>query len=259
MLHIFLLSFAVASADKMEPFIVGGNEASISDWPFMVYIEISEFSFYAAACGGSLISSQTVLTAAHCLDDFNEKRALDGITFKVYMGHSRHARAIMIRGVLDYETPKQYSPDDDDVRADIGIMFLMRPVIFIANVQKAILQRSFNIYEDRNLVVAGWGRTKPGDKGSSSWTLKEVKMQPDSYRKCRDLYRVICARNYREYPYSGDSGGPVVNTVTRYQVGIVSVRDVETGLTILTSVPEYWEWIRWTQFKLFRKYCDMRK
>ncbi|XP_063634440.1 chymotrypsin-1-like [Cydia splendana] len=255
---MFLLSFAVASAD-MEPFIVGGTEAPISDWPFITFIEISQFSYFAAACGGSLISSQTVLTAAHCLDDFTEKKTLAEITYKIYMGHASHARARMIREVIDYETPKQYSPDDFDVSADIGIMFLKTPVDFVANVQKAILQRSFSFNKDRTLVVAGWGNTEPGEESSSSWWLKAVEMKPKSYQKCRDLYRVICAKNNKEYPYSGDSGGPVVNAVTRHQVGIVSVRDMETGITILTSVPEYWEWIRRTQLKLFQKFCGQAK
>ncbi|XP_063373927.1 chymotrypsin-1-like [Cydia amplana] len=252
---MFLLSFAVASAAKMEPFIVGGTKAPISDWPFITYIEISEFSFFASACGGSLISSQTVLTAAHCLDDFTESKTSEGITFKIYMGHSNHARAKMIREVIDYETPKQYSPDDADVTADIGIMFLKRPVNFVANVQKAILQRSFSLNNDRNLVVAGWGNTEPSDDSSSSLWLKAVEVKAKAYRRCRDLNRVICAKNTEEYPYSGDSGGPVVNAITRHQVGIVSVRDVITGITIMTNVPEYWEWIRGTQLKLFQKFC----
>ncbi|XP_063547089.1 proclotting enzyme-like [Cydia strobilella] len=256
---MFLLSFAVASAAKIEPFIVGGTEAPISDWPFITYIEISEFSFFAAACGGSLISSQTVLTAAHCLDDMTWSKILDGITFKIYMGHSRHVRATMIREVIDYETHKQYEPENLYVRADIGIMFLKSPVIFRANVQKAILQRRFSLYEDRNLVVAGWGHTEPGENSTSSWWLKAVEIKPKAYRKCMDLYRVICARNNKEYPYSGDSGGPVVNAVTRYQVGIVSLRDMETGITVMTSVPEYWKWIRGTQLKLFQKFCGKRE
>ncbi|XP_048005705.1 chymotrypsin-1-like [Leguminivora glycinivorella] len=255
MLHILLLNFGVASAAKMEPFVVGGAHGSIVHWPFIAYIEISQFSFFAAACGGSLLSSQTVLTAAHCFDDFTLKKSLAGFTYKIYMGHSRHARAQMVRDVLDYETPKLYSPDDMDVQADICVLFLSRPVNFLANVRKTLLQPTkLRFSYQKVLVAAGWGHTSSNDRTSSSPYLKTVELRPRP-TLCRFLYRVICAKNWKEYPYSGDSGGPVIDMSTRHQVGLVSLRDMETGVTVMTSVPEYWTWIEIVQQNMFQKFC----
>ncbi|XP_069971033.1 chymotrypsin BI-like [Penaeus vannamei] len=46
------------------PRIVGGTEAAPHSWPHQVALFIDNSQF----CGGSLISSEWVLTAAHCMD-----------------------------------------------------------------------------------------------------------------------------------------------------------------------------------------------
>ncbi|XP_063373970.1 chymotrypsin-1-like [Cydia amplana] len=260
MFHIVLLNAITVSASKMEPFIVGGREVSIEDWPFIAFVEVTWLGLFAMACGGSLVSSQTVLSAAHCMDDITEKKAhMTGISFNIYMGHSSHAKAKMTREVIDYETHENYSPEDADVRHDIGILFLTTPVRFSDNVQKAILQPRFSFKEDSRLVVAGWGGTDPEKKGTSSESLRAIQMTAKKYRSCKNMYRVICTASEKGYPFTGDSGGPVVKADTRRLVGIVSIRNMDTGITILTSVPDYWDWIRKAQLKLFRKFCGQRK
>ena len=46
------------------PRIVGGIEATPHSWPHQVALFIDDMYF----CGGSLISNEWVLTAAHCMD-----------------------------------------------------------------------------------------------------------------------------------------------------------------------------------------------
>ncbi|XP_063634386.1 chymotrypsin BII-like [Cydia splendana] len=256
MFQIFLLSFAVtASADKMSPFIVGGNEVSIKDWSFIAFVQITDGS-NVAACGGSLLSSQTVLTAAHCLDDFTEKKKVKGITFTIYMGHSSFAKATMTRSVLDYESHKYYSPDSEIVQFDIGIMFLSRPVKFGSKVIKTILQPKFSATVDKKLAVAGWGYTDIDElTGAVSDRLKAVVMRPISSKICKLQTGIICTQTQNEFPYNGDSGGPLVNAKTHLQVGIVSFREMHTGISAFTSVPHYWDWINKAQLKLYKRFC----
>lgn len=42
--------------------IIGGQDAQLGDWPWQVYFTVDDSS-----CGGSLISNEWVLTAAHCV------------------------------------------------------------------------------------------------------------------------------------------------------------------------------------------------
>ncbi|XP_023312832.1 chymotrypsin BI-like, partial [Anoplophora glabripennis] len=51
----------------ISPRIIGGEEVSPHSYPFQVALTLyTESSAYF--CGGTLISNQLVLTAAHCLD-----------------------------------------------------------------------------------------------------------------------------------------------------------------------------------------------
>lgn len=43
--------------------VIGGDSVNIAQFPYQVSVQVLEFH----ACGGSIISKQYILTAAHCI------------------------------------------------------------------------------------------------------------------------------------------------------------------------------------------------
>ena len=63
MVCIRLNLFSVASASFRAGYVIGGEDAEITDWPFMVSLQS-----FAHFCGAVLMTPDRVLTAAHCVD-----------------------------------------------------------------------------------------------------------------------------------------------------------------------------------------------
>lgn len=60
--------------DKQHSRIVGGKPADKGEWPWMAaLLREGEDQF----CGGVLITDQHVLTAAHCVDQYNRTLIID--------------------------------------------------------------------------------------------------------------------------------------------------------------------------------------
>ncbi|KAI8431244.1 hypothetical protein MSG28_001280 [Choristoneura fumiferana] len=178
LLHFLFLTTAAA---EMSPKIVGGGEADIEDWPFIVFIAIIGTEA-AATCGGSLISAQTVLTAAHCLDDVTDnKQNFNEFKYTILMGHQKFQHSKMVRSVSDYETHHNYDPSA--TACDIGIMFLSKPVQFSTTVKKVLLMKKLSYKKDKLMQVAGWGAWKV-DFPSNSLTLKSLAQTLLPAKKC---------------------------------------------------------------------------
>jgi secreted trypsin-like serine protease len=48
--------------------IIGGTVANAKRYPYYTYLSVSYQSGSSSFCGGSLVNSDVVLTAAHCID-----------------------------------------------------------------------------------------------------------------------------------------------------------------------------------------------
>ncbi|WP_336097782.1 serine protease [Roseovarius sp. CH_XMU1461] len=208
--------------------IVNGDRAKPSDWPFIVglYHQGAKTQF----CGGSLISQNWVLTAAHCwgearLQDVSIHRA--GSDGRLDPKGRRIAKLIAHPG---------YDPADMNLH-DVALLKLSEP-FDIPNSQLAILPSKTveaKLADVRTCSeVAGWGALQSG--GAASAYLMAVNVRQLPTETCRKGYGPgirpgqgphLCA-GYEEGgkdSCQGDSGGPLIvrdGPTGFLQVGVVS-------------------------------------
>ena len=72
------------------PIIAGGSQARVHEFPWMVALvyENPSNGSTIVGCGGSLISSNVVMTAAHCLDADGDYKLK-----KIKLGHAKLSRS----------------------------------------------------------------------------------------------------------------------------------------------------------------------
>ncbi|RLW07079.1 hypothetical protein DV515_00004011 [Chloebia gouldiae] len=154
--------------------IVGGAGALPGAWPWIVSIQHPWVPGLGHWCGGSLISTQWVLTAAHCFDKFDNISLLSvviGATQLTQPGHGAQVRSV--KQVLIH----QYY-NSADMSYDIALMELDHPVQCSPYIQLACVPDiTLRVSELQNCWVAGWAQ-------DSADRLQEAKVQLIDVQLC---------------------------------------------------------------------------
>ncbi|XP_047191726.1 transmembrane protease serine 5 [Scophthalmus maximus] len=225
---IALRCFECGTRAKL-PRIIGGVEATLGRWPWQVSLYYSN----RHTCGGSIITSQWVVTAAHCVHNYRLPQVSSWV---VYAGIVTRSSAKMAQhkgyAVEKIIHHKNYNHRSHD--SDIALMKLRTPLNFSDTIRPVCLpQYDYDLPGGTQCWISGWGYTQP-DGVHSPDTLKEAPVPVISTKKCNSscMYngeitsRMLCA-GYTEGKVDacqGDSGGPLVcqdESVWRL-VGVVS-------------------------------------
>ncbi|XP_060650966.1 serine protease snake [Drosophila nasuta] len=254
----------VDNCRRYTPLIVGGQPADPKEFPHMARIghfdgQRQHIEWF---CGGTLISHQFVLTAAHCFE--SEQGEVNVVRLGDLEFDSEQDDALPKNYGVQYyyQHPNFNSPE---LYNDIGLIKLAESVIFDRYKHPACLP--FESGQKINEFIAvGWGSTNLA--GRSSAKLLKVKLDRVADDVCR---RVL--EPSEEYPTgftpisqmcvgsskpmdtcNGDSGGPLLVYHQEYPcmyhvMGITSA-GISCGTphipSVYTRVHYYLDWIRET-------------
>uniref|UniRef100_A0A452SLT8 tryptase n=1 Tax=Ursus americanus TaxID=9643 RepID=A0A452SLT8_URSAM len=213
--------------------IAGGLPAAERKWPWQVSLQARDRHM----CGGSLIASRWVLTAAHCIIG-SSSHSHEEYTVRLGDTHSHsHSKTTLVVPVEDIVCHRFY--DAKTLRHDIALVLLSFSVNYSSYIQPVCLpERAFHVESGTECWVAGWGcPTRDREADSLTVHLQETKQLILHYKKCnqilltrlgslRNLVKkgMLCGYQDGKSLCKGDSGGPLVCELnaTWVQVGIVS-------------------------------------
>ncbi|KAM6304966.1 coagulation factor X-like [Aegotheles albertisi] len=229
--------------------ITGGSLCHRGHCPWQVLIRNSRDIGF---CGGSLISSRWVVTAAHCLDLVRPHHVTVG-DFDKYQREFKEQK-------IDVERSWTHPHYDSNVyNGDIALLYLSSEVIFNEYVIPICLPSpslaTLLSAEGQVGMVSGWGATHA--QGSTLRFLMKVQLPIVSMESCqRSTHRLLTDNMFcagygttAADACKGDSGGPFTVSYhnTWFLLGIVSWGEgcAEEGkYGVYTRVSNYIPWIK---------------
>uniref|UniRef100_A0A7N9C9A1 pancreatic elastase II n=1 Tax=Macaca fascicularis TaxID=9541 RepID=A0A7N9C9A1_MACFA len=233
--------------------VVGGEEATPNSWPWQVSLQYTSNGKWYHTCGGSLITKNWVLTAAHCISSSR--------TYRVVLG--RHNLNIAESGSLAVSVSKtvvhqNWNSNQVSKGYDIALLKLANPVSLTDKIQLACLPPAGTILPNNYpCYVTGWGRLTNGPLPD---VLQQGRLLVVDYATCSSSgwwgstvkTSMICAGGDGKISScNGDSGGPLNCQASdgRWEVhGIVSFGS-SLGCnyyhkpSVFTRVSNYINWI----------------
>jgi hypothetical protein len=259
-----ILFTAVALAQPEAPRIVGGQEATPGEWPWMVAIvQRGANPFSGNYCGGTLIGPEWVLTAAHCVNvlTLEEMDVIAGIHNLVTPdpGFQR----VAVAEAITHPNWNPFGYADDVALLRLATPIAERPgngtelpIAYLSLVDSAV-----GSLVGEPSTTTGWGDTliaQPPGGTTFPEALQEVEVPIVSQQFCSSAYggiindSMLCAGTIRGGVgvCFGDSGGPLMvydEAESRWeQAGIVSFGSgcaIPGVPAVFMRVSAYVDWI----------------
>jgi len=253
--------------------IVGGERAEDYAWPWQVVLYVrNKRGNFSMSCGGSLINSGWVLTAAHCVNSLDPEdyaiiegtSHIDGVLKKKGAG-----RLILVRKVVRHEDYNPQTKENDVALLELAAPALAKPVR-LSFPENGPLEAAGTM-----ATVTGWGTlqfitrdgrdaktgevVQPDDPNFFTNDLMQVEIPLVSEEVCQKSYqgnkidhRVVCAglAEGGKDSCQGDSGGPLVAKGVGgefKQIGVVSFGRqcaAKEAYGVYTRVSAFQDWLQ---------------
>ncbi|XP_041094659.1 serine protease 33-like [Polyodon spathula] len=265
----FLISTPSAEASEcgipvLNSRIVGGTPAEMGSWPWQVSLHF----LGSHVCGGSIISANWILSAAHCFET-----SKDPSDWMVVLGQV-DLTTLDPTGILKGVQMVIVHPDFNlqTMDNDMALLELNSSVSFTDYIMPVCLAKSSSIfYTGTECWATGWGATAQGGKRGEGegeeegeererergepecWNGETVKLRSHNCTAVSSffffLYMSMPCLSINIIILQGDSGGPLVckQGFTWVQAGVVSFGSgcAQPGFPgVYTRVSQYEAWIQ---------------
>ncbi|XP_006145656.1 enteropeptidase [Tupaia chinensis] len=238
-------------AQEISPKIVGGSDAKAGSWPWLAAL------YYDGRllCGASLVSSDWLVSAAHCVYGRNLEPSKWTAILGLHMKSNLTSPQIVSR-LIDQVVINQYY-DKRRKDNDIAMMHLEFKVDFTDYIQPICLPEENQVLPPgRKCSIAGWGRVVY--QGPTADVLQEAEVPLLSNEKCQQQMpeyniteNMVCA-GYEEGGIDscqGDSGGPLMcQENNRWFLAGVTSFGIQCALPnrpgVYARVSRFTEWIQ---------------
>ncbi|XP_022828374.1 plasma kallikrein-like [Spodoptera litura] len=252
--------------DIWIPRVINGIPAQLGEVPYQVSLKkLMIDDIYMTFCGGSIISEQKVLSAAHC---FVENVQIS-ISQEGYIGTNMLLNKCAVAGCLlnkDKYTDKndraqwrmlasaRYPKKFNFPNHDIAVVYVRTPFIYNDYVAPIPIA-SKNLDYQTTCLASGYGRTSHTQKGAISNILLLAQLELNKQSTCSALLlrytdNFVCITIQASDVAKGDSGGPLVCKNTNdpnekdkgVLVGVVSGHSKDRG-SFFTRVSKYYNFV----------------
>lgn len=230
-------------ADVTAPEIVNGKTVGKHDKiAASIVALVAEIKGGQALCTGTLLDDQTVLTAAHCVDDSPTKLTI------VFSPEVKTATAAMIRTADRVAQNPRWKKQTATGKGDIALVHFdgglpagYSPVTLIAKDAK--------LANGTEILVAGYGVTD-GKAGTGSGILRQTMSSIVGTASKTEMV----TDEHKSGACFGDSGGPAFvkegNDLAQWGVASSVNNPACNELSVHTNLQSYEAWIRTTAAKL---------
>lgn len=229
-------------------------------WLASIYSIVQETKFI---CGGSLISHDKVVTAAHCIQDKNQEAARKEDEIILYFGrwnlnetHEIDSVKVGARNILIHP---DWDSKDKKYFADIALIVLKSSVSYTKYISPICLPSPIRYLNEKVGVIVKWGQRQESDEHESIPMQFEMPIVStgvclnNNFRQRALLTKKMICAGYKNggFPCTGDSGGGLyLNHNNKWYLhGIISTGLVDIYDTcvntygLFTNVLEFSDWI----------------